>query len=41
MEVGAGQSDEVKGIAREEGLFPEAVLEDLRGIPRCLVARKR
>jgi len=40
MEVGAGQSEEVKGIAEEEGLFPEAVLEDLRGIPRCVVARK-
>ena len=40
MELGAGQSDEVKAIAQEEGLVPEAVLEDLRGIPRCLVARK-
>ena len=41
MEVGAGQSGAVEGIAREEGLFPEAVIEDLRGIARCVIARKQ
>jgi len=37
MEVGAGQSEVVARILQGAGLSVEAVVEDLRGIPRCLV----
>jgi len=40
LEVGAGQSGEVVRLVRQEGLAQQEVLSDLRGIPRCVVARK-
>lgn len=40
LELGAGQADEVSGLAKNAGLSVEAILPDLQGIPRCLVARK-
>lgn len=39
LELGAGQADRIKRLVEKEGLAVEAILCDLRGIPRCLVAR--
>lgn len=40
MEVGKGQSGEVARLIEQEGLFLEKILDDLQGIPRCVVAMK-
>jgi release factor glutamine methyltransferase len=40
LELGAGQVEAVCGLAEEEGFFIKTVVNDLRGIPRCLVAQK-
>ena len=40
MEVGKGQSVEVARLIEREGLFLERILDDLQGIPRCVVAMK-
>jgi release factor glutamine methyltransferase len=39
LELGIGQVEAVRGLA-EEGFFLKTVVNDLRGIPRCLVAQK-
>jgi release factor glutamine methyltransferase len=41
MEIGAGQSLNTTGLATAAGLLVEAVLADLSGIPRCVVARRQ
>ena len=38
-EIGAGQQDAVAAILAGQGLIVEAVVPDLAGIPRCVVAR--
>jgi release factor glutamine methyltransferase len=40
LELGAGQSGEVERLAAKAGFFTETIIEDLQGIPRCLVALK-
>ena len=40
LELGAGQAGEVKQLIENEGLRVERILDDLQGIPRCLVGRK-
>jgi release factor glutamine methyltransferase len=40
VESGAGQAEQIGGIAEKAGLSVEMILNDLQGIPRCLVARK-
>jgi release factor glutamine methyltransferase len=40
LELGAGQDKDIKQLIEKEGLAVEAVLNDLQGIPRCLVGRK-
>ena len=40
LEVGAGQAAEVGAMARQAGLSQLAVIKDLQGIPRCIVAGK-
>jgi release factor glutamine methyltransferase len=40
MEVGKGQSGEVARLIEREGLSLERILDDLQGIPRCVVATK-
>jgi release factor glutamine methyltransferase len=40
IELGADQACSVKGIVEEAGLSVEMIVDDLRGIPRCLVGRK-
>src|SRR5688572_12393429 len=40
MEVGKGQSGEIARLIEREGLFLERILDDLQGIPRCVVAMK-
>jgi release factor glutamine methyltransferase len=40
LELGAGQVEQVRELVEREGLSVETVLNDLQGIPRCLVARK-
>jgi len=40
MELGMGQSEEVGKLVENQGLFLEMIVNDLQGIPRCLVARK-
>jgi hypothetical protein len=40
MELGAGRVDAVSRLVEEEGFFLKTVVNDLRGIPRCLVAQK-
>jgi release factor glutamine methyltransferase len=40
LEVGAGQAAPVSGLLRAEGLAVEAVVRDLAGIERTLVARR-
>jgi len=40
LELGAGQAEPVRMLAEKAGLSVEMILNDLQGIPRCLVARK-
>ena len=40
LELGAGQARDVERLAEKESFLTEAIVKDLRGIPRCLVARK-
>ena len=40
LEVGKGQSREVARLIEREGLLLERILDDLQGIPRCVVALK-
>jgi release factor glutamine methyltransferase len=40
LEAGAGQASLVAELAQRAGLIPEEIVEDLRGIPRCVVARR-
>jgi release factor glutamine methyltransferase len=40
MELGAGQADAVGKLVKEAGFSLKAVVNDLRGIPRCLIAQK-
>jgi release factor glutamine methyltransferase len=40
LELGAGQSQPVGRFVEEAGLSLHTILNDLQGIPRCLVARK-
>lgn len=40
VEAGAGQSERIGRLIERAGLALEEVLEDLHGIPRCLVGRK-
>jgi release factor glutamine methyltransferase len=39
LEVGDGQARAVASLIRQAGLVLEEIVEDLQGIPRCLVAR--
>ena len=41
LEVGAGQAEQVAGIASSCGLTLNKIIEDLQGIPRCLVLQRR
>lgn len=40
LEIGAGQLGGVERLMGSEGLLPEKSLNDLQGIPRCVVFRK-
>ena len=40
LELGAGQAEQVKRLVEHEGLAVETILNDLQGIPRCLIGRK-
>ncbi len=40
LELGAGQAESVAGLVESGGLCVQRILDDLQGIPRCLVARK-
>jgi release factor glutamine methyltransferase len=40
MELGAGQAEQVAQLVSREKLSLEMTLNDLQGIPRCLIARK-
>ncbi len=39
VEIGAGQAKQVDDFVRHAGLVVEEIVPDLRGIPRCVVAR--
>jgi len=41
LEAGAGQADRVCGRIGKEGLVLQEIRDDLQGIPRCIIARKR
>jgi release factor glutamine methyltransferase len=41
LELGAGQSECVEQLVKNEGLSLERIVNDLQGIPRCLIGRKR
>jgi release factor glutamine methyltransferase len=41
VEAGAGQSKRIGKLMEGAGLALEEIIDDLHGIPRCLVARKR
>ena len=41
FEAGAGQADGIARLIEKEGLELKEILNDLQGIPRCLVTRKR
>lgn len=41
LEAGAGQADGITRLAEKEGLETKEILNDLQGIPRCIIARKR
>jgi release factor glutamine methyltransferase len=40
LEMGAGQEKQVGQLVEREGLSVEGIVDDLRGIPRCLVGRR-
>jgi len=40
LEIGAGQLLSVQRLMENEGLFPEKIINDLQGIPRCVILRK-
>jgi release factor glutamine methyltransferase len=40
LEVGAGMSGPVKSLAEQAGFSVQAIVEDLQGIPRCILARR-
>jgi release factor glutamine methyltransferase len=40
MEIGAGQAEAVSGLVLKNGLRLDSIIDDLRGIPRCVVAQK-
>jgi release factor glutamine methyltransferase len=40
LELGAGQAAAVGTLVESEGFMIETIVDDLQGIPRCLVARK-
>jgi release factor glutamine methyltransferase len=40
LEVGAGQASEIQEMIRSAGLDLDQTVEDLQGIPRCIVARR-
>jgi release factor glutamine methyltransferase len=40
LEVGIGQSRDVARLVTEQALVMDEIVEDLQGIPRCLVAHK-
>ena len=40
LELGAGQAQQVRRLVGKEGLSVQAILNDLQGIPRCLVGRR-
>jgi release factor glutamine methyltransferase len=40
LELGAGQAQSIGMLVEEAGLFVDTILNDLQGIPRCLVGRK-
>ena len=40
LEAGAGQAPQIKQLAENEGFYVEVTLNDLQGIPRCIVGRK-
>ncbi|MBP1624839.1 MAG: prmC [Acidobacteria bacterium] len=40
LELGAGQAASVGSLVEREGFAIETILNDLQGIPRCLVARR-
>ena len=40
LELGAGQAQHVRQLVESAGLNLQMILNDLQGIPRCLVARK-
>jgi release factor glutamine methyltransferase len=40
MEIGAGQAEAVSALVLKNRFRVDSILEDLRGIPRCVVARK-
>jgi release factor glutamine methyltransferase len=41
LELGAGQLELVGQLVKDEGLSLERIVNDLQGIPRCLIGRKR
>jgi release factor glutamine methyltransferase len=41
MEIGLGQAGEVIKVAQREGFLVKGALNDLQGIARCIVARKK
>jgi release factor glutamine methyltransferase len=40
VELGAGQAEQVKQLVEHEGLAVETIVNDLQGIPRCLIGCK-
>jgi release factor glutamine methyltransferase len=40
LELGAGQDEEIRLLVENAGLSVETILNDLQGIPRCLVGHK-
>jgi len=40
LEAGAGQALQIRQLAEAEGFSVDVILNDLRGIPRCVVSRK-
>jgi len=41
LEAGAGQAAEVSSMIRQENLALVEIIDDLQGIPRCIVAQRR
>jgi release factor glutamine methyltransferase len=40
LELGAGQAEQVGRLVERQGLSLEMIIDDLQGIPRCLVGRR-